>query len=146
VQETCSIRYLHSNQAYIGGIFYVRTHIGPPLNRTSEKIFLSLTAAFQTGGLSCTNRKRALEPAPQFKTTRLASNNVQELYERFLKDLKKSNQPPLSFPTPDSFRQWFDKGQLANFEHRVNRGLYIKMTDAEVAHARRKLPPPLPKP
>jgi hypothetical protein len=145
VQETCSIRYLHSDQAYIGGLFYVRTHAGPPLNRTSEKVFLSFTAAFQTGGLICTNRKRTLEAAPQFRTTRLTSDNVQELYERFLKDLKRSKQRPLSFPNAESFRQWFDKGQLANFEHRVNRGLYIKMTAPEVATARRKLPPQIPK-
>jgi hypothetical protein len=36
-----------------------------------------------------------------------------------------------------------DQEQVAALEERANRGLYLRLTDEEVAAARRQMPPPL---
>ena len=61
------------------------------------------------------------------------------IYRRFTEDLAKRKQTPIAFPDVDSIRRWFDDYQQRLLQSRVDRGLFVRMTDEEVAAARRRL-------
>jgi hypothetical protein len=143
-RDNGGINYLDATRSHFGQLIYNRTHVPAPVEADKEQVTIAFAAVFQQGTLSYTNDKSPFDPLPQHEIVRHPSDDVGSLYHEFLERLKRRPEAPRRFPDVDSLRRWFDSNQLEVFEDRVQRGLFIKMSDAEVEVARRKLPPPLP--
>jgi len=139
------VTYIHKNNIHISLVLYHKTRIPEPVNKEKEEIVVAFSAAFPIGSLSCSNARGGFEPNPDEQVTRNYTDDVFALYETFLNALKQKSAQPLTFSTPEQMRQLFDERLIKRFENRVKRGLFVKMTDEEIAEARRKIPPPLPK-
>jgi len=137
------ISYLDRTRSHVGLLAYANVSSRAPGVLNVETVVTAFTAVFPSGPLSCTNNKNAFDPPPGHRVIRIATGSVEAIYDRFLKEVHAFGKPPLNFPDQRSFEQWYDANQLAVFEDRVRRGLFIRMTDAEVEQARRKFPPPL---
>jgi hypothetical protein len=146
IRDNGGINYLHTSRAYFAQLVYNRAYVSAPIPTERERISIAFTAVFKQQVISYTNSRNPFDSIPRYETVRLPSKDVPSLYRRFTEHLKRRAETPDHFPDDDSVRRWFDSSQLEVFEHRVRIGLFIKMTDAEVEAARRKLPPPLPNP
>lgn len=137
--------YIHKNKAHIAMVIYHKTRIPEPVNKDKEVTVAVFTAAFPVGSLSCSNARGGFEPNPDEQVIRIRNDDVFALYDIFLDALKRKSEEPLTFSTTEQMQQLFDERLIKRFENRVKRGLFVKMTDEEIAQARRKIPPPLPK-
>lgn len=138
VIEAGGIRYLHSNRRHLGQLLYTRTKF---TGQTAAKheIVISFTAAFEDGTLSCNNHIKAFDTAENETVIRLASYDAQFIYKQFLEHVQKKNQTPRQFPDVESLRQWSEARHIQSFEERVNRGLFVRMTEQEVIDAKARL-------
>jgi hypothetical protein len=136
-----SITYLHSGQSHVGTLVYGKLHVPVPLNQIREIVAVGFTAVFETGSLSFTNSKDRFDPPPGRQTVLTHSGNPTAIYERFVAHLKNQSRPPRVFAGCDALREWLDECWLESFEARVARGLYVRMTDAEVERARQRMRP-----
>jgi hypothetical protein len=144
-RDNGGINYLDGSRCHFGQLIYNRLHVPPPVSRDREHIVIAFTAVFQTGTLSYTNkRKTFFEPMQHHTVVRLPSNDVADIYRRFVGDLGHRDEQPRRFPDLRALQDWFDSNATEMYERWVRQGLYVRMTDDEVAAALRRLPPPLP--
>jgi hypothetical protein len=144
-RDNGGINYLDSSRTHFAQLMYNKVRAPAPINNDRERITIAFTAVFETGTLSYTNNKSPFDGTPEREIVRVASDDVASMCRNFQAHVARRGEVPRSFPDDDSLRQWFDSNQLRFFEDQVRRGVFVRMTDAEVEAARRKLPPPLPK-
>ena len=132
------INYLNASRSCIGGLLYSRI-------RATELVVIWFTSAFQEGNASCTNNKYSFDPIRGEKVIRINSDDVALIHERFLSRCSRRAETPRVLKDDTSLRAWFDAHQIDTFNSRARRGLFVKMSDQEIAEAKRKFPPPLPK-
>jgi len=145
VLDEGKISYLHKNNSYVGMVLYSKSRLGGSAYRTLDRTIIVFTAVFKDRSLSVTNNKLGFDHDSNQKVIRIYRDDASFLYDEFLRALKRESEQPIVFFNQEQMRQWFDSRQIQWFEMRVERGLYVKMTDGEIEQARRKIPPPLPK-
>ena len=139
-----AITYLDQNRAHIGMLTYNRVQKLRAPYACLERVGCSFTAVFPGGSVSCSNRREAFDPAPSHRVFRIKSADPVVVHDRFLAVLRQRQEPPVVFQDFEALRRWSDGLQREQLEHWVARGLFVRMTDDEVAAARKKIPPPLP--
>jgi hypothetical protein len=143
IQDNGKITYLDSSRSHIGQIVYIKIHVAPPIDRDRERVNIGITAVFAGGTVTYRNNNKHTDPVPAHEVFTVGSDDPGVIYARFLPHLVRRKEPPQVFPDDGSLHRWVDDEQMKRFERLVQRGLFIRMTDEEVAEARRKLPPPL---
>lgn len=150
IRDTGVINYIHANRFHLGSIRYSRTRVSAPIEKEREEIVFNFSMAYPDGVMSCNNFKGkrnrlSLDALEDNEVIRIIADSPEMVYARFLEQAKRRTGSPLVFPDIPSLQRWVDERQIKRFEDRVRRGVYVRMTDAEVNEARRKLsPPPLP--
>lgn len=139
IRDHGAINYLDSSRCYFGQLIYGKWRGQPPRNVDKEHVTISFTAVFENEVLSCNNSKSSFEPLPNHTVVRVESNDVAFIYQQFVDHRKQRTDPPRHFPDLQSLQAWFDAIALETFEDRVRRGTWIRMSDYEVAVARRKM-------
>ncbi len=135
------INYLDSTRCHFGQLIYSKTFI-PSQAKEMVSVVFACTAVFANEVFSCTNN-----PSPTFnniptnKVIRIKSNDVAVIYGAFVDALKKRADQPRPFDNLDSLKAWFDSNALEIFEDNVRRGIWVRMSDYELAVAKRDLPP-----
>lgn len=141
IRDHGGINYLDPSRSYLGQLIYNRVSAPRSILGERENLSIAFTAAFGTQSLSYTNNKSPFDSLPQHEVVRVQSNDVRRIYQAFTEHLARRSELPQHFEDDASLRAWFDTNQIEVFEFRVRKGLFVKMTDAEVEAARRKLPP-----
>ena len=138
------MNWLHGDNGLIGTLVYGKVQ-SSGLRR--ETVAIAITAVYGDESLSCSNAKDAFDSVPGHQVMRFKSDEPSFLYQQLTAQLEARQKTPRRFNGCDEARQWLDAARLKAFDARVARGLYVRMTDAEVAAARRKMPspPPIPK-
>lgn len=126
ILDSGAIFYLDSTRRYFGQLLYVKQKHG-------NNFRMAFTAAFENGTLTCTNRSAVFDSANAGKVIRIDSYDVPVIYNRFRDELQRSSETPRAFPDLESLRQWSDTLKIKSFEDRVRRGLFVRMTEREVA-------------
>jgi hypothetical protein len=139
------IIYLDANRSVMAVLIYIRMHVGPPVNVDRDNFTIAFTAVFSNGTLSCTNTKFSFDNLPENEVLRFPGSSAKAIYQHFTKRLGTYNEQPRSFPDLASLRSWSDLNTAKLFETRVERGLFLPMTDDEVKAAQLRIPPPLPR-
>jgi hypothetical protein len=140
------INFLDANGCYFGQIIYSRFHVPSPVDTDREQVVIAFRAVFEKDSFSCTNNtKSVFDSIPGQTVVRIHSNDAAEIYQRFVDNLKRGNEQPRRFSDLSALRSWFDSQAMEVFRYGVRKGLFIRMSDKEVALAQRKFPPPLPK-
>jgi hypothetical protein len=146
IRDTGSIFYLDASRHYFGQIIYYRSYRGKVQGEVNE-IIIAMTAVFESRSFSCTNNRKAFDTLGDSEVLRLNSYDVKFIHQQFLQQLQKRAASPRQFPDVESLQKWFDARQLKNFEERVQRRLFVPMSETEVAEtqARRQSgAPPIP--
>jgi hypothetical protein len=138
------VTYLDTTHTQSCSVFHVRKYLPPPLKKTVDTVVVSFTAYFENGVLSCINNRKTFDTTPDHTVVCTTTDDPAIAYQRFVQALRARRDQPRIFPDFDSLRACSDAELVKQFEARVRRGLYVKMTDAEVEEARRNMPPPLP--
>jgi hypothetical protein len=144
IRDNGGVNYIDANRRYFGQLSYVRAYQPAPINAERVKITIVFVAVFQRRWLAYTNGDSLSDVVPDYALVGVPSDDVTTIYRQFSEHLARLTEPPRHFPDDGSLQKWFDSNHLQFFEDEVRARLLIKMTDAEVADARRKLPPPLP--
>jgi hypothetical protein len=144
IRDHGGINYLDADRRHFGQLLYNRAYAPAPISAERENVNIAFTTSFGPQSFSCTNNKTPFDAVPRNEVVRVQSNDVQTIYLAFTQHLARRSETPQQFADNATLRAWFDENQIEVFEYRVRTGLFVKMTDAEVAAARRKLPPPLP--
>jgi hypothetical protein len=138
IRDNGGIAYLDASRSYFGQVLFHRFY-----HRATDKeingIVIAFTAVFEGGSFSCTNAKRTFDPSDDAEVIRLNSYDVKFIHQQFLQGLQRLKKTPRQFPDLESLRQWFDARQVRVFEERVRRGLFVLMTEQEVAVAQARL-------
>jgi hypothetical protein len=138
------INYLDRSRSQFGQLIYNKSYF-PSLKAEKVGVRIVFTAVFQHELLSCTNNPKShIEPLPNHTVIRIESNDVALIHGKFVQLLSQKREEPRRFPDLPSLQAWYDSNALAKFENCVRRGLWVRMSDYEVAVAQRKIPPPLP--
>jgi len=136
IRETGGVNYLDSTRCHFGKLSFLRVFRRARGVETNE-IIIAFTAAFENDRtFTCTNQKKLYDPVFDSEIVHIDSYDVNFIYRQFLERLQQRKETPRSFPDLESFRQWFDVRQIKAFEERVRRGLYVPMTEREIAAAR----------
>lgn len=145
-RDAGGVNYLDSTRRFFGILLFIRIR-NAATGVEKNEIIIAFTAVFENGSFTCTNARKTYEPPTDAEVIRLNTYKAREIYERFVEALQQRKETPHEFRNVEALRQWFDARQIRIFEDRVRRGLFIRMTDAEVAAAQARLhgPPPLPK-
>jgi hypothetical protein len=146
IRDNGGANYLDASRRHFGQLIYNRAFYPQPISAEREIITIAFTAVVDRVVLACTNNRSPLDSLPGSEVLRVQSDAVVRIYQAFTEHLARRAEPPQHFPDDASLHSWFDDNAVEVFEYRVRTGLFIKMTDEEVAAARRKFPPPLPKP
>jgi hypothetical protein len=166
-REQGKINYLGASRTCVGCLLYSRNHAPVPVERDSnlrlrngasvtiratkpvsrdiEQVVIWFTSVFKEAVISCTNNNYSFDPPHGEEVARVTSDDPAFIHERFLSLCSRRDEAPRVFPDDSSLRAWFDAYQIKAFENRVRRGLFVKMSDQEIAEARRRLPPEPPK-
>ena len=146
VRDSGSIFYLDATRCYFGQLIYSRHYLASR-KKFVYHIVIAFTAIFDDGILACTNNRLVFDSLSQGKVIRLNSFDLPVIYQRFREELQQRRDPPRAFSNIEALREWFDARQIRNFEDRVRRRLFIRMTDNEIkaATAAMQQPPPLPR-
>jgi len=144
-RDSGEVFYLDPSRSHLGMLVYAKVDPRKPIVPSVERVAIVFTAALHGRTISCTNNQNAFDPIPSQRVIRLSTLELELVHQRFLAELHNDRETPLAFPDKQSLQRWFDANQLATFENRVRRGLFVKMTDAEVQQALRNFPPPLPR-
>jgi hypothetical protein len=138
-RDNGGINYLDLGGCHFGQMIYNRAFL-PRLNVEKERVVISFTAVFQNDILSCANSVQTpLEPPANHRVVRVESNEVAVVYETFLEQLRRRGEQPRRFEDVPALQAWFDSDALEVLAERVRRGLLVRMSDHEVAVARRKM-------
>lgn len=144
ILDNGGINYLDATGSHFGQLIYHRVYLGGPNRAAREQVTIAFTAVFEDCVLSYTNNRKTFDALPRQKVVRCRSEDAPGIHQAFRENLARQPEIPRRFPDEDSLRHWFDSNQMETLEHRMRKGLYVRMTEAEVEAARRKLPPPLP--
>jgi hypothetical protein len=130
------ITYLHSDRLFVCTLVYGRIQGPPPLNQVREVVVVGFSAAFRNGSVSFTNSKDRFDTLPGRQTVLVASADPEAVYKQFVSHLMEQPEPPRVFDDCAAVRDWLDACRTEAFEARVARGLFVRMSDAEVQQAR----------
>lgn len=134
------INYLDATRRHFGQLIYSKTFI-PARGTEVVNVVIAFTAVFSNEVLSCTNNPNpTFNHIPTHKVIRVKSNDVPAIYRAFGDELMKRADHPRSFNDLESLRAWFDSNALEVLEDNVRRGIWVRMSDYEVAVAKRDLP------
>ena len=134
------INYLDSTRRHFGQLIYNKIFI-PSQRAERVGVVVAFTAVFESEVFSCTNN-----PTPTFnhiptqKVIRMKSSDLRAIYRTFVDELNKRTEQPRCFNDSRSLQAWFDSNALQIFEDNVRRRIWVRMSDYEVAVARRDLP------
>jgi hypothetical protein len=134
-RDSGGVNYLDPSRRYFGSLIFLRIY-RPSVGRATNEIIITFTAAFKDHDFSCTNTRKTFDPLPETRVLRVHSYEVNFIYQEFSKALQRYKETPRQFADLDSTRQWFDARQQKAFEERVKRGLFVRMSDQEVAAAK----------
>jgi hypothetical protein len=133
------INYLDGSRCHFGQLIYNK-HFLASLKAEKEGVVIAFTAVFQNDILSCTNNTKApVDVLPHHKVIRIESNDVAFLHQNFIEQLEQRTDQPHRFPDLQALQTWFDSNALETLEDKVRRGLWVRMSDFEVAVAKRSL-------
>lgn len=136
------INFWDGSHRYFGQLIYHKVNL-PALKRTAGKVLIVFTAVFENDIVSCTNNmQKAVAPSPRHHVVRIDSNDAELIYDKFIEQLKERTDQPRQFSDMQSLASWFNSSQFELFEQMVRKRLWVRMSDYEVAIARRKLPEP----
>lgn len=135
-----SVHFWDESRCYFARIIYNKFY-SPAQKTEQEKVVIAFAAVFPEETVTCTNDMFAFDPLPKHRVFRIQSDNAAVLYQHFFEQLKQDHRQPRSFPDSLSFQNWFDSQTYETFADRVQRGIWVRMSDYEVAVAHRKLPP-----
>jgi hypothetical protein len=139
-RESGGISYLDSTRCHFGQLIYNKSFIASE-GKEMIVVVVSFTALFANEVFSCTNNPNpAFNNIPTHKVLRLKSNDLPLIYRIFVDELKKRSGQPRRFDDLNSLKAWFDSNAMELFEDNVRRGIWVRMSDYEVALARRDLP------
>jgi hypothetical protein len=130
------INFLDASRSQFGQLIYNRSAI-PSSKDERETVVIAFTAVFENDNFSCTNHVDFFEPIPNHNVVRLQSNDVAFIYGQFVQHLKQRPDSPRRFPDLLSLQAWFDSNAWEIFKFRVHRRTWVRMSDYEVALARR---------
>ncbi|PWU10214.1 MAG: hypothetical protein C5B50_25935 [Verrucomicrobia bacterium] len=135
------INYLDRSRCHFGQLIYSRTFI-PSQGAEMVRVIIAFTAVFANDVLSCTNKTGpSFDTLPNHKIIRILSDDVALIYRQFLDEIRQRTEQPRCFSEVESLRSWFDSNTLQVFEDNVRRGIWVRMSDYEVAVAKRDLAP-----
>lgn len=139
------INFIDKSHCHFGQILYVRIYARPPIDSYRESVVVAFTARWEKSTLSYTNEAHTgFDSVPEHEVVRVASDDVAYIYKRFVDALGKRKELPIPIASNQELYDWFDSMATVAFNHRVRRGLYVRMSDQEVDAALEKIPPPLP--
>jgi hypothetical protein len=134
------INYLDATRRHFGQLIYSKTFI-PARSAELVNVVIAFTAVFANEVVSCTNNPNpTLNHIPAHKVMRMKSNDIAAIYRAFVDELEKRPEQPRSFNDLGSLRAWFDENAVEMFEDNVRRGIWVRMSDYEVARAKGDLP------
>jgi hypothetical protein len=134
IRDSGGIFYLDPSRCFFGQLIYSRSYRSAN-RKECYNIVIGFTAIFGNRSLACTNHKLAFDSVSDGKVIRFDSYEVVEIYNRFREELQRRRETPKPFADIESLRQWFDARQINNFEDRVRRRLFVRMTEPEVVAA-----------
>lgn len=132
VRDCGGIFYLDPTRCYFGQLIYSQ-HYLPAKHKVFNHVVLAFTAVLESGSLSCTNNKLTFDSATGGEVIRMKSSDVTQVYNRFSEELQRREDKPRPFADVSAVRRWFDARQIKNFEDHVQRRLFIRMTEPEIA-------------
>jgi hypothetical protein len=145
-RDSGGVNFLDSRRCHWGQLIYLKYFLRARPAEI-ERITIAFTAVFENDVLSCTNApKTPFDDLPNHQVVRMESDEVAQIYERFVQLLGQRTDPPRHFPNLPALKAWSDANALEILAHRVRAGCYMRMTNFEVAAARRKLPPAVASP
>lgn len=134
------INYLDASRRHYGQLIYSKTFI-PSQGVERVGVVVAFTAVFANDVFSCTNNPNpSFNHIPTHKVIRIKSNDLAAIYRTFIDELNKRSEQPRCFKDASSLQAWFDSNALEIFEDNVRRGIWVRMSDYEVAVAKRALP------
>lgn len=137
-RDSGSILYLHGNRRQIGRLAFHKV-----INSRTESYLIStsigFSSSFGNGVLSYTNQWLSFDGDPKNEVVRLRSYDAEDIHRQFEVHLSRRNETPREFSDVAALREWFDANQISYFERQLQRGLYIRMTDQEIAVAKDRL-------
>jgi hypothetical protein len=134
------VQALHSSHLVIGQILFVSY-------KARERFALAFVSRFSDGTiLATTDTKPNFRPLPNYIVQRFPGAGARRLWELHQKKQAalSTSAAPLTFANFEQTAAFADEASRASFEDRIRRGIWVEMTEAEVAALRAKLPPPLP--
>lgn len=138
--ETGSVTYLHSGGSYMGIIISGTVQTPPPVNRIKEYVHVVFTAVIDDKVESFSNATQRFDLSVEGRSTFVNSNDVGVIYQRFVHCIASRRPATRVFTGCEDLREWLDEMRLKGFEAKVKRGLFVRMTDAEVEQARLRMP------
>jgi hypothetical protein len=139
------INLIDHSRSHIAQVLYVGIYARPPIDSYRESVVVAFTARWGKSTLSYTNEAHTgFDSVPGHEVVRVASDDVAYIYSRFVDAVGKRKELPIPFSSNQELYDWFDSMTTVAFNHRVRRGLYVRMSDQEVDAALEKIPPPLP--
>jgi len=138
-RDSGAVFYLDQTRQCFGQLLYVRVHAPPPINADKEVITVVFTVAFERGCLAYTSGRHFFDSAPNNVVVRISSADPFAAYQQLIDDLRERMNSPRRFADVSLLQDWFDQSTLETFRERVRRGLFLRMTDAEVEAALRRV-------
>lgn len=137
------ITYLDSTRRIVCSVICVRNLLPAPLNREVETVVTAFAAYFEGNALCVTNHPRVFDTVPGSTVIRMPTGDAAAMCERIGAAIRVRKTEPRAFPDVVLLRESFDAELIREFEARVRRGLFVRMTEDEIAEARRSMPPPV---
>lgn len=135
IRDIGGVNYIDASRRHFGQLVYSRVFMPAPIRAERERITIAFTAVFGQTVFSCVNKKSPFDSAPGIEVLRVQSDDAKGIYQAFVEHLARRNEQSRHFPDESSLQSWFDANATEVFEYRVRTGLFIRMTDAEVAAA-----------
>jgi hypothetical protein len=131
---------LHSSHHTLGKIIYVSI-------KAHTTLVLALMSELGDGTVFATsNKKQDFNQSPQYIAQRApgaGAARLWELHQMKLEGLSRT-RPPKKFTDFDQVAAFDDRFLRLSYDDKIRRGIWVEMTEAEVAALRAKRPPPLP--
>jgi hypothetical protein len=140
IGSTYGVQALHSSHLAVGKILFVSL-------RNRERLVLAFLSRFDDGTiLATTDKKPDFRTLPKYIVQRFPGAGARRLWELHQKKQAalSVSASPLTFANFEQTASFDDETSRASYEDKIRRGIWVEMTDAEVAALRAKLPPPLP--
>jgi hypothetical protein len=138
-RDDAKLTYLDAERSCIGMLFYTRFWVPSPINKNHENITIAFSRIYKDTVVSSSNNKHSFDPANGEEVIRLRSEEVGVLHSALARKCAGKAEASQVFADDATLRAWFDRHQITTFESRVRRGLFVKMTEQEIAAARAQL-------